>query len=376
MPAIPPNNEFQRLEKIREYRILDTEPEKRFDDLTYLASFICQTPVAMINLIDSDRQWTKSIVGASAPIVPRDISFCAYVISTDSMIIVEDATRDPRFSDNPLVTEEPKVRFYAGVPVHSVDGFALGTLCVLDRQPRKLSDQQLEALKSLARQVQDQMELRRNLFLLDIKLSEKERFFDVLRQNEELFEKILESSRDGFLVEENERVLYMNTAYARLFGREKASDMTGLHLSELAASEDLERLLDYGKRRARGEFAPTLYEFKIQHSTKGLIPVEGAVSDFRINDSHYIITSVRDITDRKKAEADRENLILELREALARVKTLSGLLPICASCKKIRDDSGFWNRIEEYIEAHSQAQMTHGICPDCARRLYPEAFKE
>lgn len=372
-----PPNEALRLQRLHEYGILDTEPEKRFDDLALLASFICQTPVAMINLIDSDRQWTKSIVGYPPQTLSRDISFCAHTIQQPDMLVIEDATCDQRFSENPLVTQEPSIRFYAGVPVFSHDGLALGSICVLDRQRRKLSDEQTQALKALSLQVHDQMELRRNLAILRTTLDEQGRIAALVRQDEERFKSILETSRDGILVEVNERIVFMNTAYARLFGCEGPSELIGLHLSELAAPEDLDRLLDFGRRRARGEAAPHFYEFKIKRRNDGvLVELDASVSNFFQNDAHYIISFVRDISERKRHEREREQLIGELREALASIKTLSGLLPICSSCKKIRDDKGYWNLLETYIETHTEADFTHGICPECAQRLYPEDFAE
>lgn len=185
------------------------------------------------------------------------------------------------------------------------------------------------------------------------------------------FRTILETSRDGILVEDEEKICYMNVAYARLYGAEDVNELLGAHLSNLAAPEDLPRLLEYGHRRARGEPAPTQYEFRIQRKDGSLLDVEGTVSDFRLDEKHFIITFVRDISDRKRNEREREGLIRQLQDALARVKTLSGLLPICASCKKIRDDAGSWRILEEYVEAHSEADFSHGICPDCSKKLYP-----
>lgn len=376
MSVQKPANEELRLKRLYEYKILDTDPEKRFDDLTFLASYICQTPVAMINLIDSDRQWTKSIMGYPPLVLPRDISFCAHTILEPEMLVIEDASHDERFSHNPLVIQEPSVRFYAGVPVFSHDGLALGSLCVLDREPRRLSQEQLDALKALSHQVHDQMELRRNIFELKVTLNEQNRAHELVHQNEERFKEILETSRDGILVEENERIVFMNTAYAELFGCDSPMELMGLHISELAAPEDLERLLEYGRKRSRGEPAPNFYEFKIKRRDNGvLVELDASVSNFFQNEAHYIITFVRDITERKKNERERERLISELKEALGNIKTLSGLLPICASCKKIRDDNGYWNQLETYIEKHSEADFTHGICPDCARKLYPEDFE-
>src|SRR5215471_13352789 len=167
-------NEKARLQALRRYKILDTDPENAFDDLTILASHICQTPVALISLIDSDRQWFKSKHGISVSETPREVSFCAVAIQQTDLFVVPDASKDPRFSSNPFVVSDPKIRFYAGAPFTSSDGHPLGTLCVVDVVPRALTPNQEAALLSLSRQVQAQFELRRNLIELRTALDERD----------------------------------------------------------------------------------------------------------------------------------------------------------------------------------------------------------
>ena len=162
-PAPLPQDEAERLDALQRYEILDTEPEQKFDDLTLLASHICQVPIALISLVDAERQWFKSKVGLTTSQTSRSISFCGHAILEDDVMVVPDAAADARFSDNPIVTGEPNVRFYAGAPLVTPDGHALGTLCVLDRVPRDLTAAQLDALRALARQVVAQLELRRRL---------------------------------------------------------------------------------------------------------------------------------------------------------------------------------------------------------------------
>jgi GAF domain-containing protein len=238
-----PANEQQRLTTLRGYEILDTEPEAAFDDLTLLASHICQTPVALISLIDADRQWFKSKVGVSVTETSRDIAFCASAILQPDVFMVPDTSKDERFAENPLVVSEPKVRFYAGATLMT-QGQALGTLCVVDHVPRELTPEQLEALRALSRQVLAQLELRRNLVRLEQSLAARDR-----------------------------------------------------------------------------------------------------------------------------AEAEKERTLRELKAALANIHTLEGLLPICLSCKKIQDQKGHWQPFEYYVRAHSEAKVTHKICPDCSKAI-------
>jgi|SRR4051812_46113090 len=162
MKAPVPRAEKKRLKVLWQYEILDTVPEEVFDDLTELAARICEAPIALITLVDEKRQWFKSKVGITVKETSRDISFCGHAIGQSDLFIIADATRDKRFSHNPLVTADPKIRFYAGAPLVTPDGHALGTLCVIDKVPRELTSDQKQALRVLARHVMTQLELRRH----------------------------------------------------------------------------------------------------------------------------------------------------------------------------------------------------------------------
>ncbi|MBM4169819.1 MAG: GAF domain-containing protein [Ignavibacteria bacterium] len=220
-----PSNENERLAALRRLKILDTDPEQSFDDLTKLASYICETPIAYISLVDEHRQWFKSRIGIQETETPRDIAFCAHAILESNVMVVADALEDPRFVNNPLVHKEPKIRFYAGALLRTADGFPVGTLCAVDTAPRTVTPEQQEALSSLARQASALLDLRQTI-------------------------------------------------------------------RELNASRDA-------------------------------------------------------------------------------IRSLSGLISICSTCKKIRDDDGNWMQLESYIQKKSDARFSHGVCPDCIELLYP-----
>jgi GAF domain-containing protein len=226
MKAPLPTNEAERLAALQEYHILDTGAEQSYDDITILASHICNVPIAMISLVDEARQWFKSKVGLQQQQTSRDVAFCAHAILQTEPLIVKDATKDRRFADSALVTGEPHIRFYAGFPLVNAEGLALGTLCVVDPHPRQLSAEQLKAMQALSRQVMALMESRR--------------------------------------------------------------------------------------------------------------------------------------------------ISARLADALDQVETLQALLPICAWCKRIRDDKGYWDQIEAYFHKHTGADFTHGICPQCLEKAHAE----
>jgi len=158
-----PANEAERLRTLRSYRILDTKPEERFDELTRLAALICGVPISLISLIDTDRQWFKSRFGLDVEETPRAQAFCTHAIMQPEMFVVPDATKDERFANNPLVIGDLHIRFYAGAPLAARDGHVLGTLCVIDHEPHTLTEAQKEALRLVGQLVIANFELRRDL---------------------------------------------------------------------------------------------------------------------------------------------------------------------------------------------------------------------
>lgn len=216
--ALPPD-EAERLIALERYAILDTMPEAQYDELTLLASQICGTPISLISIIAEDRQWFKSRRGIDLEETPRALSFCAYTIHSDSVFEVVDASADERFLDNPFVTGEAHVRFYAGAPLVTPDGWRLGTLCVIDNKPRHLSAEQRQALSALARQVMTQLELRRTVEELERTAVARELAFTrleqqgrELRESREEFERFMDNSPIlAFIKDREGRYLYCNT---------------------------------------------------------------------------------------------------------------------------------------------------------------------
>lgn len=222
--------EEERLEALDRYKILHTDPESEYDRIVELASVICETPISLVSFVGSDIQWFKARRGIECYQTCRDIAFCSHVIKDNEVMVIPDATQDDRFARNPLVTTDPKIRFYAGAPLTTHDGHNLGALCVIDQTPRSITQAQTRALESLAQQVISLLELR--------------------------------------------------------------------HANNRLAS------------------------------------------------------------------------------TLERVSCLEKLLPVCAYCKKVRDDEGYWKSVEEYISEHSPTKFSHGICPSCVTINFPEFQRE
>lgn len=189
--------EVRRLEAVQDLEILDTAPESDFDDLVKLAAAIFNVPISTVTIVDSHRQWFKAAVGLAVTETPRDISFCTHTIETEAPLVVPDTSKDPRFSINPLVLDEPQLGFYAGVPLRNSQNLAIGTFCIMDKAPRELSERELDMLKVFANQVMKLLELRHQRNQLSKMIIERDEINKSLAESEQRWKYALEGAGDG-----------------------------------------------------------------------------------------------------------------------------------------------------------------------------------
>ncbi len=314
-------NEEQRLEALHQYKLLDTLPEEGLDCLTELAAHICDAPISLISLVDEDRQWFKSKFGLSASETARNISFCGHAILQPELFIVPDAAKDRRFADNPLVTREPNIRFYAGAPLITAEGHALGVLCVIDHEPRQLNASQEEALRALSRHVMTQLELRRRT--------------RELIESDERLQMTLDAARMGtFDCDVSKNRITWSRGHEALWGF-KLGEFDGtyetlgrrIHPDDLpGVSAEMIRCMAAGQ-----EFA---HEFRIVRPDGSIRWLQG-LGEFDFGASGQPVRMrgvVLEITERKRAQERIQNvnrmyaLVSDLNHAIAREKNPQALL--------------------------------------------------
>ena len=305
MKAKIPADEPARLAALRSYDIIDTPAEKALDDLTKLASHICGTPIAMISLVDQNRQWFKSKQGVAFTETSRDIAFCAHGILQAEVLVVPDARADARFADSPLVTEEPRIRFYAGAPLISSDGHALGMICVQDQVPRELSPAQKEALEALSRQVVSHFEL-------------KKQHAELVRANEELYDaqqrlKLLSSAveqakesvliTDAMLEQPGPSITFVNTAFTKMTGYTAEEVMGKTPRILQGPKTDRAVLQRLRQQLQRGEvFDGETVNYRKDGSEFDLEWQIAPIRNVRGKITHFVAIQ-RDITERKQIES-------------------------------------------------------------------------
>jgi PAS domain S-box-containing protein len=350
MKARPPENETARLDALQRYAVLDTLPEQEFNDLSRMAALICGTPIALVSLVDADRQWFKSKIGLEESETPRDIAFCAHAILQPDVMVVPDALQDEKFRNNPLVTGEPKVRFYAGAALMTQEGYALGTLCVMDRVPRQLSPEQLEALRALGRLVVAQLELRRSV--ADLSKAIRER-----RLTEEELDQLFTLSLDMLCIAGFDGYFKrINPAWEKILGIPTAELLSKpysefVHPDDRAITEAEAQKIDEGEqaisfenryRRADGS-----YRWLLWNATPSM-------------EQKLVFAVARDITQRKEAER-RLSTGYAVTRVLAEAESLDAAVPflLMSICEGLSWDLGALWRVDENADVLRCMDLWH-----------------
>ncbi len=334
-----PSNEAARLDALRQYQVLDTPPEEAFDDLVRIAAQICGTPVALISLVDVQRQWFKARVGIEAQETPRDLAFCAHAILGEDVMVVPDATQDARFADNPLVTGETHIRFYAGAPLIAPDHHALGTLCVVDREPHPFSEEQRQALAALARQTVAQLELRKKLRELAGEVAKR-------HQAQENLDRFFRLSLEMLCISDFEgRFLRLNPAWERHLGY-PVEELLKKQYMDFVHPDDREQTKEEAaKLRAGHETVSFENRYRSRDGSYRWLQWNSVVS----TEDGLIYSAARDVTDAKQT-ASRMAAGYAVTRVLTEAATLEEAAPsiLRAVCESLGWETGcLWNVDEE-----------------------------
>ena len=338
-----PQDEVKRLRALRQLEVLDTEPDPELDAIVRSASLVCEVPISLISLVDSDRQWFKAREGLDATQTPRDISFCGHAILGDTLFEVDDASQDPRFSGNPLVTSQPDIRFYAGAPLNLSDGSNVGTLCVIDRQPKHLSDTQRQILKHLAVTAASLLEKSHQVR----QVAQWKRDVEKIRADKIMLATIVEQSKDAILsMDAMGLVTSWNAGAEKMFGY-SAQEILGQYFSRLFPPEKLlEEDYLFGKL-CMGQSIKNFETFRM-HRDGQLIPVSISMSPLYSEAGEFIGASkiLSDISEQKLSQEKlaHSNALLEESQQVAKVggwsfNVLTGQLYWTAETYRIHETS-------------------------------------
>jgi diguanylate cyclase (GGDEF)-like protein/PAS domain S-box-containing protein len=329
MPVVMPSNENERLLALKETGLLDTPPEEGFDSLVRLAAVICDTPVALITLVDRDRQWFKAAVGFAASETQRDIAFCAHTILQPDLFVITDASKDERFRQHPLVTDAPGIRFYAGMPLETEEGLRIGSLCVIDRTPKELDDRQVEALKLLTRQANKQINQRRQQHQMEIGARQSQLIELELRESRELFHAFMDKAPFFASMKDSEgRMIYYNQRMAKHFDVDREAWL-GKTDDELWPTETAAKLRANDHSVLR-EWKTTIIEEQVDPPAGG-VPEYWRSYKFPFRDTQgreYVAGVAVDVTSDKEAErriASYQAALEQANERLLKLSVTDGL---------------------------------------------------